>query len=560
MKRKFAFSTLILALSMFLVLPVTGSFAATTTLYPDNYYWGKYPDVGSRSLATGNAIDGDNSTTDTMYYKNHSNNYGIFKYYGSTGRFVNYISLTGIKTPFNYLSAYYVSTDGVTHDLGITSDPSKVLINENVMAVGFYNNGSVDIVFGEFTVNETFVSYNNISNITHIETDGSSQFSWSLPTGSSSTYTGLNIYKDGSLVKTLGATETSYKFTDLQSNHSYTFDFESLYSDGGKSSKKSATVTTEPPPPEPVKPISELEASAEYNRVDLSWTLPDTSNFKKVNIYRDTVEKETALSSFFSTKVYAAAQTKIFETNGTYFNDLTVKPDTTYEYTLTTTGSDGTESTGKDVTVTTPEEPPPTMEGGNVTRDDNGDYTYQWTSPTTGKIKVMIGGTEYKTVPASDQSITIPKDQMKYDTFGSPDIKVVPISEYGTVGETEKPGETLKNISLPFGAKDLVDSGMSLIFIFGPFILLALAFLFVPKLRKLLFKSFKKEKALKEKDSIKERVPRERSERTIKEPKERVRQSRETREIKRAPREPRARRERIRPQRQSRDRTEHRKG
>jgi hypothetical protein len=46
-------------------------------------------------------------------------------------------------------------------------------------------------------------------------------------------------------------------------------------------------------------------------------------------------------------------------------------------------------------------------------------------------------------------------------------------------------------MNLPFSAKDLVESGNGLLWLVGPFILLALAFLLVPKFRELIFAAFR---------------------------------------------------------------------
>jgi len=492
---------------------------------------------------------------DTIYFNTAKESQITFTYWDGSTKTITLDATKNDTADYSVTNQYY-------YDLKETQ--------KNVDRVSWYS-PSVRIYEVEFfgSLSTSSNLYTNITNVQHTETTTGIKFSWTNPANGTFQYSGLNIYKDGDLITKLDPTKNNYEFTDLKPLTSYTFDFEALYSDGGKSNKKTVTVTTKDLPP-PVKPITDLTAKADYNRVDLSWNLPDTSNFKKVNIYRDTVEKETAFSSFFGSKVYAAAQTKIFETNGTYFNDLTVKPNTEYEYTLTTTGTDGTESEGISTKVTTPPEPPPTMEGGNLTQEPNGDYTYTWTSPTTGKVKVIVGGQEYKIVPASDQKITIPKEQMKYTVFGTPDISIVPISDNGTVGEVEKPSKPFENSSLPFGVNDLLGSSTSLLWILSPFVLLALVFLLVPKLRRLLFSAFKKDKGKIEKAEIserrtgnKDRPPKERVERIIREPKERVRERikepkemkqervrrirlfRENRERTRTPREPRARRERT---------------
>src|SRR5690606_9188391 len=172
----------------------------------------------------------------------------------------------------------------------------------------------------------------------------------------------------------------------------------------------------------------------------------------------------------------------IFETNGTYFNDLTVEPKTTYDYTLTTT--DGYKETeGVDVRTTTPAAPVPDMGGVVVEPQPNGDYLYKWETPKAGQVKIIVGGKEYTTVPAEGQQFLIPAADMKYTGLGKPDVGLVPINEYGDEGTPLEPEKDLDEVELPFNVVDLLKSGVSLLLILGPFVLLSLAFMLFPRLR-----------------------------------------------------------------------------
>lgn len=253
-------------------------------------------------------------------------------------------------------------------------------------------------------------------------------------------------------------------------------------------------------PPSPIVEeieVSELKVETSYNRVDLSWKLPQLENFHHINIYRKTISQEqTAIESFFfGTKAYASDEMrKIFETNGTYFNDLTVSPDTKYEYKLTTTTNDNEESTGVNIEVVTLPEPEPQIEGGGYTEDENGDFLFTWTSPTTGTVKVLIDGVEYTTVVASVKQVLIPKEDMKFDIFGNPKVSLVPISETGKIGQPTKPKNDGKigGVQMPFGATDLLRSSFNLLGVLAPIILLTLAFYFFKPIKNLIVQAVQK--------------------------------------------------------------------
>jgi hypothetical protein len=316
--------------------------------------------------------------------------------------------------------------------------------------------------------------------------------------------------------------------------------------------------TMHPEPPKPPGEVKQLQAEPSHNKVKLSWTLPSDQNFQMVRIYRDQVET-AFLGGLFGTTAYAA-ETPIFETNGTYFNDLSVKPETKYEYTLTTVSSEGLESDGVTTQVTTKEEPAPQMDGISYI-DENGNLIFTWKQPTTGTVKVFVDGQEYETVPGSNGTITIPKDQVPYSMFGEPKVTFQAIGEYGTPGQVHTP--SMKNIETPFGAIDLVNSGMGLLALIAPFLLVALSFLLVPRFRKLIYQAFarfRKNEVPKERRSQeepkerhegkehlerKERIERERQERENRERQERerankeipIKQEKEIRERTRQPRE-----------------------
>lgn len=275
--------------------------------------------------------------------------------------------------------------------------------------------------------------------------------------------------------------------------------------------------------------LTNLNMNATNNSVSLSWDIPiDNEHFTGTKIYRNGV----SLGSVNSV-------TKAFEDND-------VLPGLSYEYKVSAVYSDGTETTGIKKTVTTPKldsdgdgipddedpypddptntPPPPLDSDGDGIPDDedefpndpnnkpiivgeefekqpNGDYLVKWSAPTTGTVKIIIAGEEYAAAQASDKQYLIPASDVKYTRFGDPDVSLRPVSENGTIGDSVENPKFLLNI--PFTTKDIVEAGNALVWYVAPFLLLALAFLLVPKLRKLVFSSFykRKEEKIKEQET-----------------------------------------------------------
>lgn len=308
-----------------------------------------------------------------------------------------------------------------------------------------------------------------VDNLVANELDGSIELSYTIPNGISH----VNIYQNDELIAE-NVTENRYLIEGLTNGVEYLYKVTTVNEEGYESNGVIIAAT----PKEPTKEIMDLNVEPKHNRVNLSWQNPNYDGFHHVKIYRkDNVSKQNPFMLFGSI-VYADDDFKpIFETNGTYFNDLTVEPDTTYEYKLTTNTEDGIESEGVTIKVTTPPEPPPKMGGVEQEEDENGDYVFKWTSPTEGTVKILVGGEEYATVPASDGRITIPKDDMKYTPLGNPDVRLVPISESGKEGSPTYPGTVGGggSIKIPFTPKDVLTSAVQLFGVVGPFLFLILA-------------------------------------------------------------------------------------
>lgn len=324
----------------------------------------------------------------------------------------------------------------------------------------------------------TTQKHDEVSNLSSEVTYNSVSLSWENPT--STHFTGVKVYKGNELLSTLNNGETTFVDDNLQDETSYSYKIISLYDDGVNSEGSTITATTNKKP-EPVADVTGLKGEATHNKVTLSFTVPDTDQLSNINVYRDGL--------------------KISDSASSPFEDSTVSPSTTYEYTVKTVSIDGVESEGIKVQVTTKEEPPPKMGGTTFEETPEGDYKITWTEPTTGQVKIFVGGVEYATVPAEQGSFTIPKEDMKYTALGDADVELQPISESGKIGSiTQSP--KLDKVNVPFTVNDLVGTGNNLLWLIGPFLLLALSFLLVPKFRVLLMESLKKIKGEKETDLL----------------------------------------------------------
>jgi len=264
----------------------------------------------------------------------------------------------------------------------------------------------------------------------------------------------------------------------------------------------SLTITPE------LEEIKEVNAEASHDRIDLSWSLPETEYFEHVNIYRKSV-RDVQTFSLLSTDEYDP----LFETNGTYFNDFTVEEQTTYDYKLTTEFQ-GLESEGVTVQATTLVAPPPELGGQEFEEQENGDYLVTWQQPETGQVRILVDGQEYVVVPATDKQYTIPASDMKYSALGDPLVGLQTIGDNGEESEVE---QQESNVNLPFGINELLTTSAGLLRVIGSLILLGLSFILVPKFIKVI-----KQPLNNKKNAETERTEREQrvSERAYREPRE----------------------------------------
>ncbi|MGF0472476.1 hypothetical protein ACQQ6W_23375 [Lysinibacillus fusiformis] len=285
----------------------------------------------------------------------------------------------------------------------------------------------------------------------------------------------------------------SYVLQNLDYNKDYKYSVVVAYLNGDVTPHKDVSFKTS----EALKEVSNLTAIPTAQDVSLKWEMPTYKELEKARIYRQKTDAGLFVRMFRSSSTYEP----LFETNGTTFKDLTVKADTEYTYKVTTVDTNDNESEGKTVKIRTQKM---SVTGGGTEKDENGDYVITWTSPTTGKIKVLVGGKEYAVVSASDKKIVIPKGKMEFDILGNPNVQLIPIDEEGNEGLPSKPGagEGTGNgggIGDIVGGGELAEilnpentlkGGMQLLTVVGLFVLLGLAFRIVPKLIKMIRNAF----------------------------------------------------------------------
>nr|WP_255573171.1 LamG domain-containing protein [Anoxybacillus sp. ST4] len=307
-------------------------------------------------------------------------------------------------------------------------------------------------------------------------------------------FAGTKIYLNNVLVATLDKTKTSYSFTDLIPNTTYTIKITTFDETGNESEGVTMTARTKTPI---VDNVGNLQADAKYDRVKLSWTRPDSEFFSHAKIYRKKVEQKSFWDQLFGTTSVSAETTSdgytpMFETNGTYWTDLTVTPDTTYSYKVTSVNIEGNESQGVTIETTTPSEPVPVLTGVATTQNENGDYVVTWTSPARGTVKLLIEGREYAQVDAATKQIIVRKEDMKTDFFGAYAATLIPIGDYGTKGQAVNVPSIGGKIDFPLSFQDFLETVVSILAWVAPFLLLSFVFIFWRPIFNFFKKSFAK--------------------------------------------------------------------
>lgn len=287
--------------------------------------------------------------------------------------------------------------------------------------------------------------------------------------------------------------ENNYILRNLKSGQKYTVQIDAVYANGKVVSTVFSFTTKKYADP---KNVTELKAQADFESVKLSYNYDETVDH--VAVYR----KKNEFFNNFDTFA------KIGETEGKTFEDKNLADDTSYTYLVRSVNKNDVYSDGVSVDVKTEKKPKDEVEKiepEEPEKQANGDYLFKWTKPEKGNVKVLVGGKEYKIVPALNKQILIPKKDLKYDILGNPDVKLIPVSESGIEGDPVNPnlpnnggigGIGGTDFSKDFNPNTLLGNSTGLLWLIGGFVLLGLAFI----VAKMYIKTIKKSSQLELQD------------------------------------------------------------
>lgn len=279
-------------------------------------------------------------------------------------------------------------------------------------------------------------------------------------------------------------TDINIDTLDADTNHNVKFNFK--YSDGTSSQTIKSFKTLSPKPP---ADVTDLTATATHQQVDIAFT--SSQKDVEYDIYR----KSKSLLSLFVVTDFK----KIGTTDTKKFVDNTVAADTDYTYKVVTRHKKTTlESKGVTVDVKTskkPATPPVDPKPPKPPSGADEDWLIEWTQPTTGKIKVVLGGKEYKIVAASDLKVVIKNSDMILDVWGNPDVQLIHIADDGTTQPPVPPPSSggIGDVDLgdTITANNLLKVAMGLFALVASIVLLRMSFIVVPKLIKLIKNSYR---------------------------------------------------------------------
>ncbi|MCL9969568.1 fibronectin type III domain-containing protein [Anoxybacillus kestanbolensis] len=432
-------------------------------------YVGYTPYVTDNNLSTYYTLSKKDTSVDTIFYT-----------------FQNSVDISGfrIKTDANINIYFYDSTGRIIYQSGeFIGDGSFISLEYNIKSFAIYNwANEVNKVY-EFNVySEDIIPPADVTNLQASEI-GEEYVTLTWNETKDVDFSHYQIYQNGYLISE-NYTYTSITIQNLNPNTDYNFMVVSVDNKGNKSSGQSVMVTTLVPI---VGDVTDLRAQTEYDRIKLTWTRPQTEFFSHVRIYRKVIEDE-----IFFEKSTSDGYTPMFETNGTNWTDLTVTPDTTYSYKVTSVNIEGNESQGVTIETTTPSEPVPVLTGVATTQNENGDYVVTWTSPTRGTVKLLIEGREYAQVDAATKQIIVRKEDMKTDFFGAYAATLIPIGDYGTKGQAVNVQSIGGKIDFPLSFQDFLETVVSILAWVAPFLLLSFVFIFWRPIFNFFKKSFAK--------------------------------------------------------------------
>lgn len=317
---------------------VTGSSTSTTltALLPDTTYsiaiiaryGGDYPHFASLTSSTGTNTSYPAPTTfaataisisqiNLSWTRNSSTNTGVevWRFNSATGAFELFTTLLATATSYS--------------NTGLTANTLYRYKIRHVYAGGIYSNFTA-----EANATTSAITYPAPTSLAAVAASSTQvDLTW---VRNSTTNTAVEVWRNDSLLVTLGATVTNYSDPNLTPNTQYSYKLRHKYSGGNFSAfTNSVTVTTQSGTV--FLAPSSLQATAiTETRIDISWLRNSTTN-TNVGLYRNGVLIATLGATVIN------------------YSDTTVQPSTTYTYKAQNLFSGGGQSAfSNESTATTP--------------------------------------------------------------------------------------------------------------------------------------------------------------------------------------------------------------
>jgi len=282
----------------------------------------------------------------------------------------------------------------------------------------------------------------SITNLNSVSGVNDVKFTWSNP--KNELYRGVKVFVDNKEIATVSPSDTSYKFSDLESNKGYSFKFVSLYESNGEileSNSMTRNVSTLVDPKTiPPNPVSFLKADPTDKTVKLKWKNPSDDDLAGYKILQNGKKiAEIGLKEEFVVE--------------------NLKPLTDYTFSVISVDKDKNDSPPVSLSVTTLDEKddvPPNVPFNVDVKPSNGALISSWDkvsdkdlagynlyvdgkkinsnliTSTNFVIKNLENGRKYKIqVQAVDRSGNA--SGLSLEAFGVPDVKTIPVidSNYG---------------------------------------------------------------------------------------------------------------------------------
>lgn len=127
----------------------------------------------------------------------------------------------------------------------------------------------------------------SISNVNSVAGINDVSFTWENP--SNPLFTGVKIYKEGSLVATVNKDENSYKVDGLEANKNYNFKFVAMYGESdSKGIEKVVKTKLKPKEPMPlIKPPESVILTPQNGKMVIAWNDVKSPYLEGYNVYID---------------------------------------------------------------------------------------------------------------------------------------------------------------------------------------------------------------------------------------------------------------------------------